>query len=370
MRGRLKYTVIATALCTLFIFAVTGCSKNAGNTGNKEAQGGDSLENMEFDKLVKLGDYKNLSVTLDDTSISDEEIEEALKEALYSKKTTETVTDRPVENGDTVNIDYEGKKDGVAFDGGTAKGYDLTIGSGTFIPGFEEGLIGAKTGETKDLNLTFPENYQSADLAGQDVVFTVKVNSIKTDVYPELTDELAKELDSKVSGAKEYRENLENNLKKVKEDSALTKAYSDLLSKVRDNSEIASGKDIPEWMIEENKKAQKESFERSLEMYGMDLETYLKQQGMTEENFDETLEAYAETEAKEQLLIYALAKAENITISEADIEAQYEKDADTYGYSSAEEFKEAVKAQGAENTFKEATLTRKVEEMLYSYAKK
>ncbi len=370
MRGRLKNAVIAAAFISLFLLAAAGCSKGAADNGNKDGQSGDSFENLDIDKLVKLGDYKNLSVTLDDAEVSDEEIEEALKEALFSKKTTKTITDRPVENGDTVNIDYEGKKDGVAFDGGTASGYDLEIGSGTFIPGFEEGLIGAKVGETKDLNLTFPESYHSADLAGQDVVFTVKINSIKADVYPELTDELAKELDSKVSGAKEYRENLENNLKKVKEESALTDAYSELLSKVRDSSEIASGKDIPEWMMEENKKAQKESFERSLEMYGMDLKTYLDQQGMTEESFDDTLEAYAETVAKEQLLIYALAKAENITISEADIEAQYEKDAKTYGYNSAEEFKEAVKAQGAESTFREATLTRKVEEMLYNYAKK
>ncbi len=362
----MKKLFMSVVLICMSALVFAGCSKAGKEAGKEEKE--ETGESFETGKYVTLGEYKNLPVTLGETEVTDEELDEAVREALSAKSTEETVTDRPVESGDTVNIDYEGKKDGVPFDGGTAQGYDLTIGSGTFIPGFEDGLIGAKTGETRDLNLTFPEEYHSEELAGQDVVFTVKVNSIKTTVFPELTDELAKELDPDVDGAKGYREKLKKNLSETKKTTAINQAYSDLLTQVRDNSKIASGDEMPSWMIEENKKAQKESFEKSLAMYGMDLETYLTQQGMSEESFDETLSAYAESVAKEQLLIKALAEAENITVTDEDIEAQYKEDASTYGYDSPEEFKEAVKAQGSEETFKEATLTRKVEEMLYKYA--
>ncbi len=360
----MKKGIIKAGILMLLIVMMSGCSKNEGNA----AGDGNSSGSAGSNKYVTLGEYKNLPVTVNSTTVTDEELEEAIHEALSSKMTTEKVTDRPVEEGDTVNIDYEGKKDGVPFDGGTAQGYDLNIGSGTFIPGFEDGLIGAKTGETRDLNLTFPEEYHSEELAGQDVVFTVKVNYIQKDVYPELTDELAKELNPDVSDAAGYKEKLKKNLEAEKERSAMSAAYADLLTQAKDNAKIASGSDLPKELIDENKKAQKESFERSLEMYGMDLNSYLQQQGMTEESFDETLTAYAETVAGEQLLVQALAEAENISVSEEDIEKQYEEDAATYGYANAAEFKEAVKAQGAEATFKEATLTRKVEEMLYSYA--
>ena len=359
----MKRSLIVAALCLMAVFAFAGCKKE------KEEDGSNASAGTGAGKYVTLGEYKGLEVTIGDTTVTDEDVDKAVEDALSSKKTTEEVTGRAVKEGDIVNIDYEGKKDGVAFDGGTAQGYDLTIGSGTFIPGFEEGLIGAEIGETKDLNLTFPEEYHSEDLAGAAVVFTVTVNSISEEVYPELTDELAKELDSSVSSAAEYRENVKKKLQADKGSSARSQAYAELLTKAQENATITAGEDLPDELIEQNKKSQKESFERSLEMYGMDLSTYLTQQGMTEEDFDETLEAYARTIAEQQLLINALAEAENITVTDEDIEKQYEEDAGTYGYSSAEEFKKSVEEQGAQETFKEATLTRKVEEMLFKNAK-
>ena len=353
----MKRSIAAAALCIMAVIAFAGCNKEKEEAGS------------ETGKYVTLGEYKGLTVTVNDTTVTDEDVEKAVENALSSRKTKEEVTGRPVQEGDIANIDYEGKKDGVAFQGGTAQGFDLTIGSGTFIQGFEDGLIGAEVGETRDLNLTFPEDYHSEELAGADVVFTVKVNSISEEVYPELTDELAKELDSSAGSAEEFRENLRKKLQADKGSSAKSQAYAELLTKAQDNATITEGEDLPDDMIEQNKKTQKESFERSLEMYGMDLSTYLAQQGMTEADFDETLEAYARTIAEQQLLINALAEAENITVTDEDIEKQYEEDAGTYGYSSAEEFKKSVAEQGAEETFKEATLTRKVEEMLFKYAK-
>ena len=378
----MKKLYLAAAVLGMAAVIMTGCSGSDMNvteadktvhSAKEKEEGGEaekgSFDDIDIKKYVTLGNYKGLSVSVNDTAVTDEEIKEAEENSLARLTTTKPVTGRAVREGDTVNIDYEGKKDGVAFQGGTAQGTDLKIGSGTFIEGFEEGLIGANKGDTKELHLTFPEDYHSADLAGQDVVFTVKINSISEDEIPTLTDEVASKLDPDVSTAKEYREKLKEALQTTKSAAARTQAYNDLFVQVQDNSDIAVGDAIPEWLVEENKAAEKENFETSLAAYGMDLDTYLTQQGMTEADFDKTLEAYAQSIARQQLLVQALAKAENISISDADVEAQYEEDAATYGYSNAEDFKAAVKAQGQEESFKDAVLTRKVQEMLFKNAK-
>jgi trigger factor len=147
----------------------------------------------KVDDYIKLGQYKGVKVTVDQLTVTDDNVNTAIQDDLKANATTEEVTDRKdVQNGDIVNIDYEGLKDGKAFDGGTSTGYDLTIGSGKFIPGFEDKLIGAKVGEKVSIDLTFPADYQQADLAGQAVVFNVTVNSIKKQVIPELTEEYVK----------------------------------------------------------------------------------------------------------------------------------------------------------------------------------
>ena len=172
------------------------------------------ISSVDASKYVKLGDYKGLSVSVNDTTVSDKEVEETVSSNLSAKGTMTAVTGRAVQNGDTVNIDYVGTKDGVAFNGGTAQGYDLVIGSGTFINGFEDGLIGHEIGEKVALNLTFPENYGSAELAGQDVIFDVTINSISENVVPELDDAVAKELDPEVSTKEEYIAKIKANLEK------------------------------------------------------------------------------------------------------------------------------------------------------------
>ncbi len=365
--------VAVTALAALSLFA--GCGQKeesaeespaAVDTGTEESGG--TLETADISKLITLGNYKGIKVTLQDTSVTDENVDEYINTILESKKTQKEVTDRAVQDGDTVNIDYEGKKNGVPFDGGTANGRNLDIGSHTFIEGFETGLIGATIGETRELNLTFPENYHKADLAGQDVVFTVTVNSISENILPELDDQLAKELEPEVSSVKEYRDKVKKDLKRSKVDFAKTQAFSELLSEVQKGSEIKEADKLPDWLLDGIKKEQKESFEASLDLYGIDLETYLKQQGMTEGDFDETLTAYAQSIAGQQLTVQALANAENIKVSDEDLKTQYEEDASAYGYESGEEFEEAIKKMGQEQTFRDATLTRKVEEMLLKYA--
>ena len=191
----MKRKVIAALLLGMAI-TVTGCSGNTtkdtdttteatsettAESASESETASEAAERPDYKALdyVKLGDYKGLEVTLASTDVTDEEVEQQVETNLNNNDKSEELKEGTVENGDVANIDYEGKLNGKAFDGGTAEGYDLTIGSGSFIDGFEDGLIGKKIGDTVDLNLTFPEDYSSTDLAGKEVVFTVKINSVK-----------------------------------------------------------------------------------------------------------------------------------------------------------------------------------------------
>ncbi|MCR4743991.1 MAG: trigger factor [Lachnospiraceae bacterium] len=326
------------------------------------------ISTIDASKYVTLGEYKGLSVSINDTTVTDEEVEEAVSGNLAAKGVMTAVTDRAVETGDTVNIDYEGKKDGVAFDGGTAAGYDLEIGSGTFIDGFEDGLIGHKTGEKVALNLTFPENYSSEELAGQDVVFDVTINSISENVVPELTDEVAKELDAEVSTKEEYIEKVRTDLEESKQTSARTAVYSELLELAQKNSEVVSGDKLPSSIVDSIAEQEKTTFESNLTAYGMTLESYLTNFGMTEEDFNNEIRTYSESYAQQELLVHAIAKAEGIEITDEVLQNAYKEYAERYGYASADEFISALKEHKSEETFKEATLTEEVEKFLFENA--
>ncbi len=369
MKKRTAYLLILS-----LILSLTGCGGTGGSAGNAGGAAAasqsenTSLDTADLSKLVTLGQYKNLELSVNSAKVTQEDIDAQIENALSSEAEQVEVTNRAVKEGDIVNIDYEGKKDGVAFDGGTAQGYDLTIGSGTFIDGFEDGLIGAKIGDTLDLNLTFPENYGAAELAGQDVVFTVKVNSIKEEKLPELTDELAKKINPEVKNVDEFKAYIKDSLEQAAIDASRNTAYSQLLNMVDASSQVVSGDEIPSGILNEIIEAEKSSFETMIKAYGMDLESYLSSQGLTEEEYNEQIRVYSESVARQKLLVRALAKAENIEVNENDLKEQYENYAQEYGYSSADEFKKAVEQQDGVETFKEAVLTRKVEEMLFANA--
>ena len=369
MKKRTAYLLILS-----LILSLTGCGGTGGSAGNAGGAAAASqsenstLDTADLSKLVTLGQYKNLELSVNSAKVTQEDIDAQIENALSSEAEQVEVTNRAVKEGDIVNIDYEGKKDGVAFDGGTAQGYDLTIGSGTFIDGFEDGLIGAKIGDTLDLNLTFPENYGAAELAGQDVVFTVKVNSIKEEKLPELTDELAKKINPEVKNVDEFKAYIKDSLEQAAIDASRNTAYSQLLNMVDASSQVVSGDEIPSGILNEIIEAEKSSFETMIKAYGMDLESYLSSQGLTEDEYNEQIRVYSESVARQKLLVRALAKAENIEVNENDLKEQYENYAQEYGYSSADEFKKAVEQQDGVETFKEAVLTRKVEEMLFANA--
>ena len=286
--------IVSLLLVALMVFGFAGCGKE--NTRIM-------YNSADLSKAVKLTDYKNITV---DTS--SKEFEEMYNDVIISDIQNNELyavkEEGEIAEGDIANIDYEGKKNGVAFEGGTATGYDLEIGSGSFIDGFEDGLIGVSVGETVDLNLTFPENYQSADLAGQAVVFTVKVNSAKTmsGVGPE---QIYEELGFK--SVKEYEEN-------VKDTAIKNYLYNELI----ENSKVNS---YPEEDAEFLKDQIISMFETQLTSYGMTLESYISQNNMTNDDFDKyVLENETYPMIDETMPLYAVLDKENVTVTQDDID--------------------------------------------------
>lgn len=278
------------------------------------------------DYLKELGEYKGLVA---EVSALEEITEEILKEEINYRMSdvTEDVTEGTVEEGDVANIDYVGKKDDVAFDGGTAAGYDLTIGSGTFIPGFEEGLVGVKIGDTVDLNLTFPEQYHSADLAGAEVVFTVTVNSVKRPMeysdaaVEKLTEGEHKDMASYEAAVKEEMEN--TNIQNQK-----TEAENIFWEKVMETS-VFEG--VPEEVVEYDVNANIE-YNRTMLLYyyGVTLEDYLAMQGKTLEQVKENTRTTMETSLKYEMLEQAILEAEGTELSEEIFNEYAEKYAEQY----------------------------------------
>lgn len=287
----------------------------------------------DVESLVKLGDYKGLTYTETDTSVSDEEVESQINSTLTSHATSEQITDRAVEDGDTVNIDYEGKIDGKTFDGGTASGASLTIGSGTFIDGFEDGLIGVKPGDKTTLKLKFPDEYKTnPDLAGKDVTFDVTVNYIKgDDIVPELDDDFVKGLNiDDVSNVKEYRAYVKSQLQANKESEAEKSKQSELLQQAVDNAEI---KEIPEELVTQYASQYTDYYKQYASYFGLELSDFLTQyMNQTEDEFNQSAEDYGKEVAGNMLVVCAIAKAEKI-----DVDALYDEKVAQYaeqsGYS-------------------------------------
>ncbi|MBQ8970857.1 MAG: trigger factor [Lachnospiraceae bacterium] len=318
---------------------------------------------LGFDPLdyIELGEYKGLSVTRVSTDVTEEDIDKYLNSLLASTDTYRDVTDRDIlKKGDVANIDFVGKKDGVAFEGGTGEGYDLEIGSNTFIPGFEDGMIGMKVGEKRNLDLTFPENYQAESLAGQAVVFEVTLNSIKEKVVPEVTDEA---VNSYTNG--EY-ETIEAYKVKLKEDLtadniqyADSAMYTDLWEQAVSNATVKG--ELPKDLLNEKKELLQSNALSYAESYGMTLEEFYNLSlGLTGDDFTAQLDDYALRAAKETLVLYAIADAEGLSVSDKDLQDGIDDYVTMYNYPSKEEFIKSVDM----NEFKEYILESKVQEFL------
>ena len=262
----------------------------------------------DVSKYVTIGQYKGLSLDKSVEAVTDDMVDGRIKEELQNK--AEEVTEGSVQNGDVVTINYVGTKDGVAFDGGTANNYELTIGSGTFIDGFEDGIIGMKKGQTKDLDLTFPEEYSSEELAGQEVVFKVTLQSFKR--APELTDDwAAKNTDCKT--AEEYRKEIRTTL----EDEAKTSAQNTLRETAWNTVLSASEvKEYPQDDMDTAKTEFKTLYENYAKQGDMTLEDFVNAQGISMDDFEEQSSQYAEYKVKQNLIVQGIMDAENMTLED------------------------------------------------------
>ena len=293
---------------------------------------------------VTLGDYKGIKLDKVEYNVTVDDVQAEIDRARKQAGRRVEVTDRAVENGDIVNLDYSGSADGVKFDGGTAQGQELVIGSGSFIPGFEDGMVGMNVGETKDITVKFPENYHAENLAGKDAVFTVTVNKIEKEELPELNDEFAKEV-SKFDTLDEYRADVEKRLTEENTRRADAENENKLVEAIVNNASV----EIPSCMIEHQLDHIVEEMRYRLSyMYrGMKLEDYLKYTGGTIEELREARKADAERDVKTRLTLEAIVKAENLDVTDAEVEEEIVRMAQAQG-KSADELKKHVDARQTE----------------------
>lgn len=284
---------------------------------------------------VKLGDYKGLEVEKRETELTTEELEAELKQLQERQAELVVKEDAPAENGDTVILDFEGFKDGVAFEGGQAENHSLELGSGQFIPGFEEKLVGLKAGDEADIELTFPEEYHAEDLAGQPVVFKVKLHEIKTKEVPALDDELAKDIDEEVETLDELKEKISKRLQEAKEESVAQAKQEEVIAKAVENAEV----DIPHAMVHHEADHLMNHFAQDLQAQGLTPELYYQFTGQTEEAMHAQMETDAEKRVKMNLVLETIAEAENIEPTEEAIDEEISTLAEKYGME-----KDAVRA--------------------------
>ena len=286
---------------------------------------------------VKLGDYKGLKATMLPTEASDEDVDTELENMRDRNSRLVSVDDREAQMGDTAEIDFEGFVDGEAFEGGKGENHPLTLGSGSFIPGFEEQVAGHKIDEEFDVNVTFPEEY-AAELAGKDAVFKCKIHEIKTKEMPELDDEFVKDV-SEFDTLDELKADIKKSLSEKKEADAKADFENQLIEQVVENMEC----EIPECMFESRTNEMVQDYSYRLQMQGIDLNTYLSYMGQDMDTFKKTFREGAENQVKASIALEAIVAAENIEVTDEEIDAEVAKLADQYKME-ADQIKAAVPA--------------------------
>ena len=304
---------------------------------------------------VTLGKYMGVTVTKIDTSVSDDEVAEALEQQRNNNARTISVTDRPVAVGDTAVIDFEGFVDGVAFEGGKGENHPLEIGSHTFIDNFEDQLVGKNAGDEVEVNVTFPEQYQAADLAGKPATFKVKINEIKTKELPELDDEFAQDV-SEFDTLAEYKESLKKNLEEKKENEAKRTKEDEAVQKIIDKSKM----DIPEAMIDTQCETMIEEFAQRIAQSGLSMDQYLQFSGLTVDGLKEQVRPEALSRIQASLVLEQIAKDENIEVSDEDVNAEIEKMAASYGME-ADKLKEYMGDAEKDSMKKDLAINKAVE---------
>ncbi len=289
-----------------------------------------------------LGDYKGLKVDKVDATVTDEDVAKELDRQLEANARIENV-ERAIENGDVANIDFKGFKDGVAFEGGEGVGYDLNIGSKTFIDTFEEQLVGKKAGEEVKVNVTFPENYGQADLAGQPAVFEVKINEVKAKIKAELNDEFAKEV-SEFENLADLKADIKAKLVEPKAQNAQAEKENSVMEKLIAETTI----EVPTAMVEQSVDGQIREFEMQLQRQGISLKDYLQFMGQDVEAMRSVYRINAEKQVRGRLILEKVAEVENFEIADADVDAEIERIGGAYGMP-VEELKKVMRPQDVED---------------------
>jgi trigger factor len=304
---------------------------------------------------VTLGKYMGVTVTKADTTVTDEEVDAELETQRNNNARTIAVTDRPVAAGDTAVINFEGFVDGVAFEGGKGENHSLEIGSHSFIDTFEDQLIGKNAGDDVDVNVTFPEQYQAAELAGKPALFKVKIHEIKTKELPELDDEFAQDV-SEFDTLAEYKEDLKKKLAEKKENDAKRAKEDEALQKIIDKSKM----DIPEAMIDTQCESMIDEFSQRLAQSGLTMEQYLQFSGMTVDKLKEQVRPEAVSRIQSSLVLEQIAKEENIEVSDEDIQAEITKMAEAYGME-ADKLKEYMGEAEMNSMKRELAITKAID---------
>lgn len=341
-------------IAVLLAGAVTASMMLAGCSGSK---------GLDTDEL-KISVYKG--VEIDEVAkpgeVTDEDVEGYIQSALQSEATREEITERPVEAGDTATIDYTGRIDGVEFEGGSATDYPLVIGSGQFIEGFEDSVIGHNIGDTYDWQGAFPEDYRNADYAGKEVVFTITVKGISREVVPELNDDFVKSVSKKSKNVEEYKKEVRKQVEKDNETNYENSISQAVWQKVLENTEV---KQYPEDEVKAIKDPLIEQYKTLAQEYGQEYETFIQEQmGSSVEDFEKQVEDAAKSSVKQTMVTEAIADKERIKMGEKEYEEQLEKIALEYGYEDVE----VLKSSAEEDDLKEIALNNMVKEWLTEHS--
>lgn len=327
-----KLMTIIAGICALTLLG--GCAGNAGAISNDN---------------ITIKQYKGLEVDkVEVIAVTDEDVELSIQSDLETLATTTDVTERPAQLGDIATIDFEGKKDGVAFEGGAGTDYELELGSGQFIDGFEDGVVGHNIGETFDLDLKFPKEYSNnPDLAGQAVVFTVTLKGLQEKNVPELTVDVLTQLGTAATTIEEYKAQVRSDLETSNKETAEATLLNSVWEALVENCEV---KKFPEGMVDEYVTNLEQQYSYYAQMYGMEMKDFFKQM------FGMSSKEMAEMTATQELAVALIAEKEGLTLTDKDYEAGVKDFAAQYGYEDTEEF---VKAYG-EDTIRQALLQEKV----------
>ena len=335
------------------IAAVTGICMIAG------ALSGCSSDTAEND-YVSVSGYKGIEIgTVDvDTDISDEDVENEINSVLEENATDKEVTGRAAQLGDTADINYVGKVDGQEFDGGSADNYPLELGSGSFIDGFEDSIVGHNVGETFDWNGKFPDDYQNTDLAGKDVVFTITVNALTEPELPELTDDFVKTVSEESETVEEYREEVRKNLEETAQENYDSELNSAVWEAVLEKAEV---KGYPDGEVDRIYNTYLEQYQEMASYYNMEYDEFIQlYTEMTVDEFEEEAKEAAKDNIKQSQVAEVIAEKEGLTLTDEEYEKEFEKLAEDYGYEDVDDLKEVA----GEETLKQLVLQPIVQEWL------